>query len=686
MECKNNIQKITDVVKSEKFYYQKLQDKFKKFKDYQISEKDVNILIDNLNFKPFSFEEYLKNNFQFEEFIVIIGQIIATSDLNGYNKNEWNLYDDKRVLAKAGVRQNDWTKNLLKYKLENTYENLTDSIKNAIVYIENPENNLTQLSIKHKKLVAENLLKINYDESNYFEKLKEYFHDELEKHKLGNQKNLGLLISLFLYCEEVRNLWDDDILTDEMENNGEDEMPNDPKQTQPLNQILYGPPGTGKTYNTINKALEIIDGKVPEKREDAKQKFDDYVRAGQIEFVTFHQSYGYEEFVEGIKADLDSEEIKYKLETGIFQQLSRKAEQNYFEVENSKNKETILDINKLINDFANNIQTKIAEGQEVVLFENSNKTKALIGNIKRKSNGNLQSFITSGSVKDQSLTISVILRDYQDYLDGKIQKYTDVKPSFESQSSYHGNAIYYFELYRLLKEFYDKNNNSYVTKNENINLKNHILIIDEINRGNISKIFGELITLIESSKRIGADEALYVRLPYSNEQFGVPQNLYIIGTMNTADRSITLMDTALRRRFEFTEMMPDLEALNGLENVKGINIKSLLETINKRIEYLYDRDHTIGHAYFMSLKGINDEDKAKAELDNIFRNKIIPLLQEYFYDDWEKILMVLGEEGFIESKILNNDIFTYKSDDFLEEDKKSYTIKSHFDYSEFIKG
>ena len=168
---------------------------------------------------------------------------------------------------------------------------------------------------------------------------------------------------------------------------------------------------------------------------------------------------------------------------------------------------------------------------------------------------------------------------------------------------------------------------------------NYVFIIDEINRGNISKIFGELITLIEPSKRIGEKEEMTAILPYSAKPFGVPNNIYIIGTMNTADRSIATIDTALRRRFRFKEMLPDSTVLKEIPEINGISVSSLLETINKRITALYDREHTIGHSYFMPLKDSPTMDT----LAMIFKNDIIPLLQEYFYEDYEKIRLVLGD-------------------------------------------
>lgn len=214
------------------------------------------------------------------------------------------------------------------------------------------------------------------------------------------------------------------------------------------------------------------------------------------------------------------------------------------------------------------------------------------------------------------------------------------------------HASYFFKVVEELQRKLPRND----IISANVMQRNYVLIIDEINRGNISKIFGELITLIEPSKRLGHSdsEAIEVTLPYSGDKFSVPDNLYIIGTMNTADRSLALMDTALRRRFDFIEMMPDYNVLHNEEGSSfkvesdgfEIDLARLLETMNKRIAALYDREHQLGHAFLMPVvKAIaaGDDEKALHELKSCFQNKIIPLLAEYFFEDWQKIRLVVGD-------------------------------------------
>ena len=299
----------------------------------------------------------------------------------------------------------------------------------------------------------------------------------------------------------------------------------------PLNQILYGPPGTGKTFHTIGRAVSIVDGadmdsehnskRFNELRFDPKEDADPEDDNGNIAFVTFHQNFAYEDFVEGIRPVLDKADLRYELRDGIFKRIAKAAH----------------------------------------------------------------------SRPDERF----------------------------------------------------------------------VLIIDEINRGNIAKIFGELITLIEDSRRLGQAEETFATLPYSQQPFSVPSNLYLIGTMNTADRSIQLLDTALRRRFKFRECMPNPKHRLIATDVNGVNCRELLQAINERIALLLDREHQIGHTYFLNVDSLD-------ELASVFRESVFPLLQEYFFDDWAKIRAVLANNAFVEPAPQP----PFPSPDLIDEDRKLY--------------
>ncbi|STA73547.1 McrBC restriction endonuclease system, McrB subunit, putative [Campylobacter lari] len=414
-------------------------------------------------------------------------------------------------------------------------------------------------------------------------------------------------------------------------------------QNPPLNQILYGPPGTGKTYHTIDKALEIISQEekiqIPSKddRKNRKELFDEYVKNGQIVFTTFHQSYGYEEFIEGIKPILNNDdniqELKYEIKDGVFKELCKKA---------LDNRDSIKNFNFYIDKLKE--KTKEDDNNPEKYFELPN-TKYSI------------QYRGGETFRIKFDDMSKNYRDYPVNIDN-IEKLYKTSSTDEIYNSAYVKAILNYLKLQGLED--------YKEKDEKTNLP-YIIIIDEINRGNVSKIFGELITLIEPSKRIGEKEELRVRLPYSGEEFGVPKNVYIIGTMNTADRSITSLDTALRRRFEFVEMMPKPNVLS--DNCKGVNLQKLLEAINTRIEYLLDREKTIGHAFFIGVDSLE-------KLKKVFQNKIIPLLQEYFYNDYALIDAVLNKNGMLKKQDKKN------MTDFIESDRVIYKFSDSEDWDE----
>ncbi|WP_333955512.1 McrB family protein [Campylobacter jejuni] len=431
-------------------------------------------------------------------------------------------------------------------------------------------------------------------------------------------------------------------------------------QNIPLNQILYGPPGTGKTYHTIDKALEIL-GENLENRDEKKAKFDEYVKNGQIVFTTFHQSYGYEEFVEGIKPRIDSKEnskeVEYEIKDGIFKELCKKALDNY--------KVSLLTQEEFVK--SEDLENKIEIFLDELVDQQKFIEKIQSGGFKLEEYNEKYRIITD----DTNANLYLNLEIFKTLLENK-DKIINGRSIKQILNNKHRRQIdsYYFQLVKLFKEReqdYKVDNNP----SEKPELKPYIIIIDEINRGNVSKIFGELITLIEPSKRIGEKEELKVTLSYSGEKFGVPKNVYIIGTMNTADRSITSLDTALRRRFEFIEMMPDVSKLSM--DCEGINLQELLKAINTRIEYLLDREKTIGHAFFVSVENLED-------LKKVFQNKIIPLLQEYFYNDYALINEVLNDNGMIfEDKKDDKYLQKIKNLDSVNSERSIYNIASFDD-------
>jgi 5-methylcytosine-specific restriction protein B len=385
------------------------------------------------------------------------------------------------------------------------------------------------------------------------------------------------------------------------------------------NIILQGAPGVGKTYTTAALALSICGETVPSDHADVMKRYEQLQKKGRIGFVTFHQSMDYEDFVEGIKPSTNNDTITYDVEDGIFKQIANKANKNLEDSKKTIEQLTAEEHAKIVfNTFCKTIQKQLDEEGFVDL---SDKTTLKIRKIKYKDE--VPFAIQLARVDSnvcQSLTFDIIQRDYHNYKAGKIKSYTEIAPRYESKSAYHGNANYYFALFEKMSKC-----DNTPTTTPKVAKQNYVLIIDEINRGNVSKIFGELITLLEADKRIDGDHHIKVTLPYSKEEFGVPSNLYIIGTMNTTDRSVGNIDYAVRRRFAFVTLKSKRIIVEENSIQKALKLFDAVETFIKTNQIEMDfEDLMVGHSYFIA--------KDEAELKMKWDYEIIPLLREYYKD------------------------------------------------------
>ncbi|MEA3010881.1 MAG: 5-methylcytosine-specific restriction enzyme [Sphingomonadales bacterium] len=462
-----------------------------------------------------------------------------------------------------------------------------------------------------------------------------------------------------------------------------------PRTPTPTNLILYGPPGTGKTYRTAEEAVHLIDGTIPVGREAVRSRYDQLVDAGQIRLVTFHQNYSYEDFVEGLRPVTGSDSgggedqpgTGFRLEArrGIFREICAVAEEarknagrrGGFELAGRR----VFKMSLGRAGLEDHIFHAAIEGNYIVLGWGGDvdwsppqfdQWSAILERWRDEMPGAtgsdpnvVQMWPFRSAMKDGDLVIvsegnshfRAIAEvtgpyrfeptDEREYNHRRTVRWLLVPDEPLPVETIYGKNFMMQSCYQLKDSLLKQEALARLLPGAGTTADGvpdqFVLIVDEINRANVSKVFGELITLIEPDKRLGSGpEQLAAKLPYSGDTFGVPDNLHLIGTMNTADRSIALLDTALRRRFLFREVAPQPELLD--EEVEGVPLRRVLETINERIEYLIDRDHRIGHAFFMGEGG-----SSRAAIDATMRDRVLPLLQEYFFEDWSRVAAVLGE-------------------------------------------
>ena len=525
------------------------------------------------------------------------------SFLRNYVKHNKLEPTDKRI--SFNVRPN---KNRLAFIIGNRYSLSIQKVKSKTEFSFISKNILSKKSghfTNHKGEIEAYWNEVE-DLEGFEENIKEGFKIEL-------LRNNNSPFRRFTNQDFINDIYQTDINMNEKTN----------KSFKSLNTILYGPPGTGKTYRLREKYFE--------------------------RFTISESSLTKEQFILNLVSDLTwwqtfAIALYDSGKTSLNHLLEHEIVQAKASLSNAKNIRPIAWSRMQAHAVPECPHVNVADSSEPSLFYKEVDSEWRVVTEK------VESLYPEGveileHIKNFQLNEDKTIKNYEFVTFHQSFGYEDfvegIKPKLEE-----GNSTLEYEI----KEGIFK---KLCQRAEQDPQNNYAIFIDEINRGNVSAIFGELITLIEDDKRIGKPQELRLKLPYSKTEFGVPANLYIIGTMNTADRSVEALDTALRRRFSFQEIMPDINVIAN-EKVEDINLSEVLKTLNSRIELLVDRDHTIGHSYFINVN-------SKKLLANAFSDKIIPLLQEYFYGDYGKIGLVLGK-GFVEK--LNNSKIDFASFDY----------------------
>lgn len=390
------------------------------------------------------------------------------------------------------------------------------------------------------------------------------------------------------------------------------------KMEFPLNTIFYGPPGTGKTFHTVLRAAEIIENRKIDSYDEALHIFKANLH-DQIEFITFHQNYSYEDFIQGLRPDTkeENEQLKFKKSDGIFKVIADRALSNIRESEKAPEE---MSQSKAFKEALENLKDQILESDEPVRINETAYFTEVEDNAFRYSGDNW-------TLNDKGFNgFRMKYSDLHRFFEEDVKERKEIKNLSNISGLAKQHATYFIKAFELVKSLMPKVS----PKAEKIEMRNFVIIIDEINRANISRVFGELITLIESDKRSHGSIPLEARLP-SGDLFIVPSNLYIVGTMNTADKSIALLDIALRRRFEFESMYPKYQ----IEDQEIYDV-AILENINKQIIKSKGHDFQIGHSYFM---GNNNN------LIDRMNKKVIPLLLEYYMNDEKEVKGILQSAG-----------------------------------------